>query len=349
MAAPGKPGLLLLNLGTPRSPATSDVREYLREFLSDPYVLDMPAPVRWLLLNLVILPFRPSRSADAYRQIWSERGSPLLVHSEELRRKVAERLGDSVAVELAMRYGEPAIAEALARLHGQGVSHISLFPLYPQHSAAATESSVEAVRSAAVGYAVTMNVVPAFFDDARFIEAVAEAARPTLEVGAPERVVFSFHGLPERQVRKADVGGRHCFASPDCCLGGHDAGIDCYRAQCFATAQAVADSLAVPEEQRVVAFQSRFGRERWIRPHTDRVLAELAREGVRRVAVIMPGFVADCLETLEEIGIRGAATFREHGGEELSLAPCVNASDLWADALVAIARESNPVLDSSQG
>lgn len=347
MAPPGKPGLLLLNLGTPRSPATSDVRAYLREFLSDPYVLDVPAPVRWLLLNLVILPFRPSRSAHAYQQIWSERGSPLLAHSEELREKVAGRLGDGVAVELAMRYGEPAIPKAIARLHAQGVTHISVFPLYPQHSAAATESSVEAARSAAAGSAVTMNVVPAFFDDARFVDAVVEAARPTLAAAAPERVLFSFHGLPERQVRKADASGRHCFASRDCCLGRRDAGINCYRAQCFATAQAVGDALEIPEEERVVAFQSRFGRERWIRPHTDRLLGELAREGVRRVAVITPGFVADCLETLEEIGIRGAATFREHGGEQLSLAPCVNASDLWADALVSIARKSNSFIDSS--
>ena len=345
MGATHPTGLLLLNLGTPRSPATSDVREYLREFLSDPYVLDMPAPVRWLLLNLVILPFRPARSAHAYRQIWSERGSPLLAHSEELRRKVAERLGDGVAVELAMRYGEPSIPEALARLRERGVSHVSVFPLYPQHSSAATESSIEAVRSAAAGSVVTLSVVPAFFDDARFIEAVAEAARPTLAAGAPERVVFSFHGLPERQVRKADASGGRCFATPDCCLGRRDAGINCYRAQCFATAQAVGDALAIPGEERVVAFQSRFGRERWIRPHTDRVLGELARDGVRRVAVITPGFVADCLETLEEIGIRGAATFREHGGEQLSLAPCVNAGDLWADALVAIARESNPAID----
>ena len=348
MASLGKPGLLLVNLGTPLSPTTRDVRDYLREFLSDPYVLDVPAPLRWLLLNLVILPFRPSRSAHAYRQIWSERGSPLLVHGEELRRKVAERLDAGVALELAMRYGEPAIAEALARLSGQGVSHVAVFPLYPQHSSAATESSVEAVRSAAAGSGLTMNVVPAFFDHPRFIEAVAEVARPTLNAGAPERVLFSFHGLPERHVRKADESGR-CFIDSDCCLERRDGGIDCYRAQCFATAQAVGDALAIPEEQRVVAFQSRFGRERWIRPHTDRVLAELAREGVRRVAVVMPGFVADCLETLEEIGIRGAATFREHGGEQLSLAPCVNASDVWADALVAIAREAHPVLDSSQG
>lgn len=348
MASLGKPGLLLLNLGTPRSPTTRDVRDYLREFLSDPYVLDVPAPLRWLLLNLVILPFRPSRSAHAYRQIWSERGSPLLVHSEELRRKVAERMGAGVTIELAMRYGEPAIPEALARLHRQEVSHVAIFPLYPQHSSAATESSVEAVRAAAAGHGFTLSVVPAFFDHPRFIEAVAEAATPTLNAGAPERVLFSFHGLPERQVRKADESGR-CFVDSDCCLERRDGGIDCYRAQCFATAQAVGDALAIPEEQRVVAFQSRFGRERWIRPHTDRVLAELAREGVRRVSVIMPGFVADCLETLEEIGIRGAATFRERGGEELSLAPCVNASDVWADALVAIARESHPVLDSSQG
>ena len=191
-----------------------------------------------------------------------------------------------------------------------------------------------------------MTVVPAFFDHPRFIEAVAEAARPTLEDGAADRVVFSFHGLPERQVRKADAGGR-CFASSDCCLDPSDAGIDCYRAQCVATAKAISDALGIREEERVVAFQSRFGRERWIRPHTDRVLAELAREGVRRVAVIMPGFAADCLETLEEIGIRGAATFREHGGEQLSLAPCVNASDLWVDAVVSIARESSPALDSS--
>ncbi|HCU99635.1 MAG: ferrochelatase [Dehalococcoidia bacterium] len=345
MASLRKQGLLLLNLGTPRSPTTKDVREYLREFLSDPYVLDVPAPVRWLLLNLVILPFRPSRSAHAYRQIWSENGSPLLVHSEELRRKVEERLGGVVAVELAMRYGEPAIPEALARLYAQGVSHISVFPLYPQHSSAATDSSVEAVRAAAVGSPVTMNVVPAFFDHPRFIQAVAEASRPMLDDGAAERVVFSFHGLPERQVRKADRTGR-CFTESDCCFGSLNGEMECYRAQCFSTAQALGDALGIPEGQRLVTFQSRLGRDRWIKPHTDRVLAQLGREGVRCVAVITPGFVADCLETLEEIGIRGSATFREHGGEQLSLASCVNASDAWVDAVVAIARELNPSIDS---
>ena len=342
-------GLLLLNLGTPRSPATHDVRAYLREFLSDPRVLDMPAPARWLLLNLVVLPFRTPRSAHAYRQIWTERGSPLRAHGEELRDKVAGRLGAGTPVALAMRYGEPSIAVALAELRERGVRRLTLFPLFPQHSAAATESAEEAVRAAAAdlrGDAPSIEVVPACFDHPRYLGAAAEAARPALAAADAERVVFSFHGLPERQVRKADASGR-CLADAGCCAVGGEANRRCYRAQCLATARALGEALGVPEERRVAAFQSRFGRDRWIGPHTDRALVALAREGVKRVAVVSPGFAADCLETLEEIGIRGAAAFREHGGERLTLAPCLNASDAWADAVAAIARETSPALGGS--
>ncbi len=247
-----------------------------------------------------------------------------------------------------MRYGEPSIADALARLAARGVSRITVFPLYPQYSGAATESSIEAVRDVAAeaGIAIPLDIVPAFFDHPRFLEASVEAIAPTLQEANAERTVFSFHGLPERQVRKADTSGSHCFATPDCC-DDESALHFCYRAQCLATTRLLGEALVIPEEERVPAFQSRFGRDRWIKPHTDRELARLGEEGVRRVAVITPAFVADCLETLEEIGIRGAATFEEHGGDQLTLAPCLNTIEIWADGVVEIASETTPALDGS--
>ena len=294
MASPGTSGLLLLNLGTPRSPATGDVRDYLREFLSDPYVLDVPAPVRWLLLNLVILPFRPSRSAHAYRQIWSDRGSPLLVHGEELRTKVAERLGAGVAVELAMRYGEPAIAEALTRLREQGVRDIAVFPLYPQHSSAATESSVEAVRSAAAGSGV-------------HVERRAGLLRPP-----------SLH-RGRRRGRQAHARRRRTGASglqlprpagaDRCRKAGHKRAL-LLRPRLLALVatappstatersvsrlrQAVGDALATPGEQRVVALSVAFRARTLDTARTQTACSpSLPARACDESLWIMPGFVA---------------------------------------------------------
>ena len=336
-----KTGLLLINLGTPRSPRPADVRPYLREFLMDPRVLDVPTWRRWLVVHLLILPFRPRTSGAAYAKIWTERGSPLLFHSQDLQKKVQQRLGETVAVELAMRYGEPSIPSVLERLKQRGVDRLVVFPLYPQYSSAANGSSLDRVLSVAAKYwnVPNLQLVPPFYDHPAYLDAFAEVARPTLERADPERVFFSFHGLPERHVIKSDGNAGHCLRAKGCCQRIVEANRNCYRAQCYATTRLLGERLGVPEEKRIVCFQSRLGRTRWICPYTDEVLVEQARSGVKRAAILSPAFVADCLETLEELGMRAAEDWKASGGEQLQLAPCVNANDSWADAVVTIARE----------
>ncbi len=330
-------GLLLVNLGTPDAPHPREVRRYLREFLSDPRVLDLPAFLRFLLLELVILPRRPRASAAAYRKIWGPEGSPLLVHGRALAGKVQALLGEGVQVELAMRYGRPAIANALDRFAAAGVSRLVVFPLYPQYSSAATGSSIEQVLRLATARWNTpyVQVIPPFYDPPAYLDARAAMVRPFLDP-LPERVFFSFHGLPERQVRKSDPSGKHCFVQADCCAAVGPANRHCYRAQCLATARLLAERLGVPEERRSVCFQSRLGRAPWLAPATEEVLASEARRGVRR-AVIVPSFVTDCLETLEELAIRGAEIWRENGGETLQVVPALNADDRFAAAVAQIA------------
>jgi ferrochelatase len=333
-----KLGALLVNLGTPASPRVSDVRRYLREFLGDPRVLDLPAPARWLLLNLVILPLRPRRSAAAYAKVWLPEGSPLLVHGRALAAAVAAELGPGAAVELAMRYGEPSIRGALARLVERGAQRIVALPLFPQFSQAATGSARARIREEweRLPSAPPLEIRGAFFADPGFLAAWVAAAGPDLARCRPDHVLFSYHGLPERQVRAADPG--HCLASPHCCEAPGAAGRDCYRAQCFATTRALAAALGLAPGSHSLAFQSRLGRTPWIGPHTDRCLPELAARGVRRLAVLCPSFVADCLETLEEIGIRARAQWQALGGEELALLPSLNAHPAWVRAVCGLLR-----------
>lgn len=333
-------GLLLVNLGTPDDPSPSSVRRYLREFLADPRVLDIGAVGRWALLNLIILPTRPRKSAAAYQKIWTKRGSPLMTNSEDLLIAVRERLGPSWAVELGMRYQRPSIASAMAALQAAGVDRIVVFPLYPQYSASSTGSTVEEVfRIAAQEWVTpTLSFVEPFYDEPLFIEAFAARGAPILEAERPEHVLLSFHGLPERHMRKADPTGRHCLASDDCCDRMVAANRHCYRAQCFATARALAKRLGLADGRWSVSFQSRLGRTPWIGPYTDVVLKELAAAGKKRLVVFCPAFVADCLETLEEIGIRAQADFTAAGGERLVLVPSLNASPAWVDGVVGLVR-----------
>jgi ferrochelatase len=333
-------GLLLCNLGTPDDPSPGSVRRYLREFLADPRVLDMNPVGRWALLNLVILPFRPRKSAAAYQKIWTERGSPLLTNTQDLAAAVGARLGDGWAVELGMRYQRPSIATALEKLHAAGADRIVVFPLYPQYSASSTGSSVQEIFRVASRPWVTPNLsfVEPFYDDPGFIEAFALRGAPIIEAERPDHVLFSFHGLPERHMRKADRSGRHCLASSSCCDRMVDANRDCYRAQCFATARALAARLALPEGLSSVTFQSRLGRTPWIQPYTDVALLRLASQGKKRLVVFCPAFVADCLETLEEIGIRGKHDFVAAGGEDLTLVPSLNDSPAWVDAVIGLVR-----------
>ncbi|HEU0034658.1 MAG TPA: ferrochelatase [Kofleriaceae bacterium] len=346
-------GLLLVNLGTPDEPTTPAVRRYLREFLGDPRVIDINAVGRALLLHLVILPFRPSKSAHAYQAIWDPtRGSPLLYHSQDLAAGVAERLGTGWHVELAMRYGRPSIPDALARLEAAAVDRIVVLPLFPQYASSSTGTAIARVMElAAQRWNVpALDFVPAFFDDPGFVSAFEAVARPALAEARPDHVLFSFHGLPVRQISKTDATGRHCLASDTCCDS--LANPNCYRAQSFATARALAARLDLPPERYTICFQSRLGKTPWIEPHTDVEIDRLAKAGVKRLAVLCPAFVADCLETLEEIGIRAVAQFKAAGGEELVLVPSLNATPAWIEAVAQMAerhaaRKALPVVSSA--
>jgi ferrochelatase len=339
-------GVLLLNLGTPASPGVADVRRYLREFLSDPRVLDINPVGRWALLNLIILPTRPAKSGAAYASIWgsageeSGSGSPLLVHSVRLTEGVRKLLGPNYVVELGMRYGQPSIPSALQKLVAADLERIVVLPLFPQYSSAATGSAIERVYEIA-GRA--WNVPPieslgAFYEHPGFIDAFATVARPHLASFHPDFVLFSYHGLPERHMRKSDTSGRHCLQSPGCCDRIVAANRHCYRAQCYATTRALAAQLQLSPDRHGVSFQSRLGRTPWIQPYTDLVLPELARMGKKRLAVMCPAFVADCLETVEEIGIRAKEQWRGLGGEDLLLVPSLNAEPAWIEAVAELVR-----------
>ena len=335
-------GVLLVNLGTPESPDTGDVRRYLREFLSDPRVIDINPLARWLLLNLIILPFRPRQSAEAYRTIWTDRGSPLLFHGEDLTRMVTERLGAGHQVALAMRYGNPSIPDVIDRMLVNGVERIVVIPLFPQYSSAATGSALDRVYQVAgeAWNVPSIDAVPAFYDHEAFIDAFASVARPHLTEFKPDFVLFSYHGVPERHVQKSDRTGQHCLGKPDCCATIGPVNRYCYRAQCFATTRALVRALDLSDGGYDTSFQSRLGNTPWIKPYTDERLPELVAQGVKRLAVMCPAFVADCLETIEEIGMRAKEDWVAAGGEDLLLVPSLNSEPVWADAVVQIVKDS---------
>lgn len=336
-----KKGLLLVNLGTPDAPQSGPVRRYLREFLSDPRVLDIHPVGRWLLLNLFILPTRPAKSAAAYRKVWMKEGSPLLVYSRQLEAAVAQRLRGEYEVALAMRYGAPSLPDAVKALRARGVKEFIILPLYPQEATSSTSSTLaRAYEVLTDAWDVSpVRVVPAFHDHPGFLDAFAEVARPVIAEARADHVLFSYHGLPERHMRKSDPSGQHCLASAGCCDVLTEVNRHCYRAQCFATTRGLAERLGLSKEGYTVSFQSRLGRTPWIKPYTDLVLPELAKAGVKRLAVMCPAFVADCLETLEEVGIRAQEQFLECGGESLTLVPSLNAHPAWVDTVVRLVRE----------
>lgn len=335
-------GVLLINLGTPDAPQTAEVRRYLREFLSDPRVVDIHPLGRWLLLNFVILPFRPRKSAEAYRAIWTEQGSPLRIYGDQLRDGVAGQLGPRFSVELGMRYGNPSIPHALERLRKADVENIVVVPLFPQYSSAASGSALARVYEVVeqAWNVPAVQTVPPFFDEPDFVRAFADVARPQLEAFSPDHVLFSYHGIPVRHVEKSDRTGSHCLRTDDCCAEIGAANRFCYRAHCYATTRALAAELGLDASEHSVAFQSRLGRTPWIQPYTDEVLVELAAGKAKRVAVMCPAFVADCLETLEEIGIRGREDFKAAGGEDLLLVSSLNAHPSWTRAVASMVRRA---------
>jgi ferrochelatase len=333
--------VLLVNLGSPDSPSVPDVRRYLREFLMDRRVLDAPFPVRWFVVNCLILPRRPKESAHAYATIWTDQGSPLVVTSRNVQRLLQARL--DLPVELAMRYQRPSIADAVARLRDQGTTRVLLIPLFPHYAMSSYETAVERVKEKAVASASEMEVVvqPPYYADPEYVAALLASAAPQLEEGF-DHLLFSFHGIPERHLRKSDPTKAHCLQVSDCCEVASPAHDHCYRHQCFRTVAEFVARAGIPADKYSVSFQSRLGRDPWLKPYTDVEVERFARAGVKRLLVMCPAFVSDCLETIEEIGQRARDSFLQAGGSEFSLIPCLNEHPRWIEALEKMVRKSLP-------
>lgn len=327
-------GVLLVNLGTPASTSIADVRAYLGEFLTDPYVVDLPWVLRQLVVRAFILPTRPRRSAEAYATIWDAAGpatgSPLLHYSRRLLASLRTHL-PGIPCELAMRYGEPGLDRGIHALTERGVTELRLISLYPQHADSTRETTIRAVRER-LPAGVRLTVQPPFYDDPAYLDAQAATIRRHL----PEKwdhLLLSYHGLPERHLTRADPTGSHCLTTPDCCEKPSPAHATCYRHQVRATSRALAARLGIDDRQWSESYQSRLGRLPWLSPYTDEVLKALPSQGVGHLAVACPAFVADNLETLEEIGITGRDQFLAAGGESFTLIPCLNDDPAWVQSL----------------
>lgn len=332
--------LLLTNLGSPSSTSVKDVRSYLNQFLMDPHVIDLPWPVRRLLVSLILIS-RPAKSAEAYASIWWPEGSPLIVLSQQLTEAVRP-LWPHGPVSLAMRYGEPSISSRLLELAKQGVKTVTFAPLYPQFADSTTTTAIKEAERCIRKHklAIDLKVVPPFYAEPAYIDALVKSSAAELQHDF-DHLLLSFHGLPESHLTKLDPTGSHCLADKSCCDNANQAVLDtCYRAQCMRSAQLFADAAGLRPEQWSVAFQSRLGRNKWIEPYTDATLTELAQRGVKKLLVMSPSFVADCIETLEELGIEGREDFIAAGGEELVLIPCLNAESYWAQALTDICEKT---------
>jgi ferrochelatase len=334
-------GVLLINIGTPDEATPEAVGRYLREFLMDSYVLDMPFIKRWLLVNRIIVPRRKHYSAQHYQEIQTEEGSPLMFHTKRFAAGLSAELSNNdgeYVVEIGMRYGNPSIQTALSKLQKSNVERVVVVPLYPQYTQSSFETAVVEAKKRAqqLGFGNQLSFVKPFYADAGFIKAFAERIEDYLGERELDHVVFSYHGIPVRHIKQIDPSKEHCFGSNDCCAEIGVVNQNCYRAQCFATSRAIARELSLEADRYTTCFQSQFGKDEWIGPSLENLLRELPGRGLRRVAVVCPSFVADCLETLEEIGIRGSQEFKEAGGDELSLVPCLNSDPAWIKAAANI-------------
>ncbi|MFB6263691.1 MAG: ferrochelatase [Bradymonadaceae bacterium] len=325
-------GVLLVNLGSPDSTDEDDVREYLREFLNDGRVIDLPWPLRRAVVGLFVLPFRPADSAEAYEEIWTSQGSPLI----ETTRTVVEKLEDRVdpPVEMGMRYGNPSIEAGLSSLAEEGVDDVFVVPLYPHFAMSSYETAVAETQKVAEEMAPSFDLTfqPPFYDDPDYIDALVSVADPYLDRDF-DRLLFSYHGVPRRHITKRDPTNCYCLEMEDCCRRRHPANGLCYRHQIVETTRLFADQASIPEEKWDIAFQSRLGPDEWLEPFTADMLEAYPSQGVENLLVMCPAFVSDCLETLEEIGLDGRETFLENGGAEFDLIPCLNESDEWIAVL----------------
>jgi len=330
-----KRAVLFANLGSPDQPRVPEVRRYLNQFLMDPYVIQLPWLLRRLIVSLFVLPARPKRSAHAYQSVWTDAGSPLIALSMQLLAAVRQQT--ELPVAMAMRYGNPSIEQELLQLAAQpGITEILFLPLYPHYAESTILTSVrEAERVIAAHKLQVKLLVPApFYDKPDYIAALVESARPFLEQSF-DHVLFSYHGLPELHITKCDPTGSHCLKVENCCQVPSPAHATCYRHQVFRTTEAFVAAAGLQPEQYSVAFQSRLGRARWLEPSTENVLKELADKGVKKLLVLCPAFVTDCLETLEEIELQGSEIFRAAGGEQLILVPCLNSHPAWVATLAS--------------
>jgi len=317
--------VLLVNLGSPDSTSVPDVRRYLREFLGDERVLDLPAPLRFALLEGIILRTRPKKSAHAYASIWQPEGSPLVITSRSVRDKLAATLGGETPVYLAMRYGNPSIASVIAQMAANGVTEVLLFPQYPHYAMSSWETVVVKVFAERAKLAPGMHIttVQPFFQDADYIEALYQVTAPYLSQ-PHDHLLFSYHGIPERHLRKGDSSKAHCTLVADCCTTCSPAHATCYKAQVLATTRALVARAGIAADKHSVSFQSRLAGEPWLSPFTDYELKRLPQAGKKRLLIICPAFVADCLETIEEISEEGRDDFMGAGGESFQQIPCLN-------------------------
>lgn len=329
-------GVLLVNLGSPDSTSVGDVRHYLNEFLMDGRVIDVAWPLRRLIVGMILLN-RPKESAHAYAKIWTPEGSPLIVISRRVRERLQERL--SIPVELAMRYQNPTIPDAIRKLNGRGVDELLLIPLFPHYAMSSYETAVVRAQEVAKRIAPQMKITiqPPYGDAPDFIAAMVANADEFLRQDF-DHLLFSFHGVPERHLRKSDPTHAHCLTVKNCCNVASKAHKFCYRHQCFRTAEEFAQAAKLPDGKWSVSFQSRLGKDPWLKPYTDLELERLAKAGVKKIVVLSPAFVADCLETIEELGIRGKETFLSAGGESFKLVPCLNEHPRWIAALEKMAK-----------
>jgi len=328
-------GVLLVNLGSPESPTAKDVKPYLDEFLMDKYVIDVPYLLRAFLVRGIILRKRPEQSAHAYAQVWTDEGSPLIVLSEKMHKKVVQKT--DIPVELAMRYGTMTIEKGLKKLHDKGVTDVLLFPLYPQYAMASTltiEVLAEKIRKEKFPEMKITNF-PAFYNDPNYINVLSNSIKEHLKDFDYDQLVFSYHGIPERHVRKTDKTKSHkkFITNQMCCEVGTPEAEFCYRTHCYETTRLVAEKLQLAKDKYCVTFQSRLAGDKWLEPYTDVEIDNMPAKGIKKIAVVTPAFVTDCLETLEEIAMRAKEDFEAKGGEEFLAIPCLNDDDEWVDTV----------------
>jgi len=328
-----KKAVILMNLGSPDSTDVKDVRKYLKEFLMDERVIDVPYAVRFILINGIIVPFRAPKSAEAYKSVWTKEGSPLVSFTKQLQK--ALQLKVSQPVEVAMRYGNPTPQQAFDNLqkNNPDLEEVLAIPLYPHYAMSSFETAVESAKEVHQknNYPFKLDFLKPFYNEPHYINALAENIRPYLQ-NQHDHILFSYHGVPGRHIRKSDTTGSHCLATPNCCDVASPAHAHCYRHQVFTTTRLVMEKLNIPTDQYSISFQSRLGKG-WLQPFTDIRLLKMPKEGIKKLLILCPAFVSDCLETLEEIDMRGKEEFLKAGGETFTMIPCLNTNAQWVDVI----------------